>query len=86
MLRFLIGTGGIDFERQSELEETLRRMQTGGVALREKAPSATWKMELKDLMKRCMALRYRAIPTFLSMAEQGLSVSLAKPKAQSPAA
>ncbi len=36
----------------------------------------------KNLMKRWMALRYRPVPLFLFMTEQGLGLSFAKPKAQ----
>jgi glycosyltransferase involved in cell wall biosynthesis len=79
MLRFLIASADADSGPRRDLQETLRQFQTA--ATRPVRPSSTiWKISLKSLVKTGMAFRYRALPPFLTMAEQGVSSALTKPK------
>jgi hypothetical protein len=80
MLHFLIRTGDMNVGDRHKLEETIREPQTDVRPGLESTSFPIWKKRLKDLVKSRMAIRYRKLPRYLAMAEQGVSMSLGKPR------
>jgi hypothetical protein len=79
MLRFLIVSTDLGAARQRELLETLRELGISTATAPEKKPPVKWSVRVKNLMKEVMVLPYRrGMPSFLMMAERGISVALAR--------